>query len=276
MKITELKRSLLINFFLVISVLLGSKVPMWALYPEKQGYTYKERFADVYIGASVGNNASGTFGFDVPSYGIKQLYVPTEFLNAGMLSLSVGLRIYANRNTFLNNFRAEAEYLYIYQWYTPIENRTVFSSSFDTSVWPKKGQEVLKNALAINLYYDFRLFSKQFYPYIGAGIGLGDVKYIFISEKEQWNGVGEQYEGGKKIPFTQFIVGIQYDAKIIKSSMFIQYRAIMGSPADINPLNNGIHSRDSGTPPADYVSPQKKSVTYFNNGIAFGIKYYLY
>lgn len=251
---------------------------LFSFFPEKDGYPYEKNGIDVYVGAGVGAVVSNTFGsYNGDHY--KPLFSPTNFLASGSASANIGMRFLDNKDTFFNNFRIDAEWQYVYNWYDKLIDTSVVISSLDTSNFPDKGQEVLKNAYAINLYYDFRFFSEIFYPYLGFGLGYGQFKYLFVDTEAQPNSMGQQYEGNKRAPYYQAMIGLEYTNKIIKSSFYVQYKLIRSiDTIHIIPYNKGndnLQNPDQEMPPG-YTSPQPRDVTFFSHGIGFGFKYYLY
>lgn len=287
MLIWNRKLKIFIRFCLLsLSLLVVSMNYAFALYPDAQGYVYKKKALDVYVGLGYSAIVSETFkpvgNNQMFQYG--SLIDPMNQLANTGLNAVVGIRLFDNSGGFLSNFRMEGESLYFYNMTDVIDDATLHTSDVDTTDWPPNGQEVLKQSFVFNIYYDFRQISQIAYPYIGLGVGMGQVKYLAVDVHMQPNGIGERYHGEGFVPLTQLILGFQYDTKIIKSSFFIQYRVIKGGKITATPLNNGtdnIKEPDSTGEggveiPADYESPKPIDLGLLNHGITIGFKYYLY
>ena len=289
----------MLSKFSLFAVLLGlflffSTINMYALYPDKEDYLYKEKAVDVYLFGGVGTAATTSLG-RASQLGYKPLYSPVNLLDGGFANVGVGIRLAANKGWFLSNIRYEIENLYAFQRYDRILNTS--KTDIEPSVLPKKPQEVLKNAVAFSVLYDMRFLSELVYPYIGFGIGTGQFKYLSIDLNQQkYNGMGEQYNSTANDMFTQLRLGLSYDTKIVKSSFYVEYRLIAAFNSQLmTPFNDGtMNSTDENIQacfeeeedttradieckiPDDLVRPTTKDVKYLNHVIAFGIKYYLY
>jgi len=208
--------------------------------------------------------------------------------NSGFTAL-LGMRFLDNGDIFIKNLRVEVESLYFYNQTAIINNSSKYTSDMTTTDWPSYGQEVLKSSVVFNIYYDFRQLSEFFYPYIGFGIGIGNVKYLAIDINELPNGVGERYHGEGFVPIGQLAFGFQYDTKIIKSSFYVQYRVVKSGKVDATPYNNGrdfivenkpdLNNPDAVVPPAipdGYTDPVVHKLGLLNHGLSIGFKYYIY
>ncbi len=277
MKFLYRKSMLVFVFLLVLSV------SCFALYPEKESYPYKRDDFGVYLGLGVGPSTSNTFGLaGKESY--QGLYYPIKTLSSLIASAKLGLRIW--------DFRIESEYLKLHQWYSVMNKSGSYHSASLNTGLPTKGQEVLQS-LAINLYYDMRFISDNVYPYIGVGIGRGNVKYLIVDEKMQPNGFGEQYHGNKDTLFNHIMFGVQHDMKVIRASVAAEYRLTTMGQVSLTPNNDGTKGADwmstcANTKPdpkcpgkaeslvgADWKPATSKNVSGLFHSIFFSIKYYL-
>jgi hypothetical protein len=299
-KILKLKAMLNnLCLFVILLFLFASTESVFALYPDKEDYIYKEKAADVYVFAGVGTATTSSLGRGA-QLGYKPLFSPVNLLDGGFAHMGVGFRLAANKGSFLSDVRYEIENIYSYQLYDRIQDGNL--SSVADGLLPLKSREVLKNAVAFSVIYDMRFLSPLFYPYVGFGIGYGQFKYLSVDlEMQKYNGMGEQYDSTSNGLFGQFRIGVSYDTKIIKSSFYLEYRLITAFASqtmipgndgtmystdpgivacyeDIDGENEGNREEDDYTCkiPDDLVRPSPKDVKYMNHVIAFGFKYYLY
>ena len=282
--------------FVILLVLFASTGSVFALYPDKEDYLYKEKAVDVYLFAGVGTAGTSSLG-RLAQVGYKPLFSPVNLLDGGFAHMGVGFRLAANKGSFLSDIRYEIENIYTYQLYDRIKDQTL--TDITDGVLPAKSREVLKNAVAFNVLYDMRFLSPLFYPYVGFGLGNGQFKYLSVDlEMQKYNGMGEQYDSTSSGLFGQFRIGVSYDTKIVKSSFYVEYRLITALASQtMTPGNDGtMNSKDPGLVacyedingddtredeatckiPDDLVRPSPKDVKYMNHVIAFGFKYYLY
>ncbi|XWO14115.1 hypothetical protein HPDP_00832 [Candidatus Hepatincola sp. Pdp] len=267
--------SILKKFLLIIFLFGLFSGASFAEYPDKN--VYPDGWINgIYIGVNIGPSVSNTFGAAADD-DFKALYTPTNMGSAGFASAVLGANVW-----FL---RTEIEWLYIYNWTDIMNNTENHTGDVDVSWFPNNGQEVLNNALALNLYYDMKFISHTLYPYIGFGAGMGKQEYHMIDLEEQPNGFGEQYEGHDVVPFGQFMLGLKYDTKIIKSSFTLEYRLTSVAAVDIDPLNNGIDGLnpdgcdtdpDTCTPNPTTPTTHSRSAKSIYHSIMLGFKYYLY
>lgn len=282
----------LLRIFIGLLVFFISSLKFaYALYPEADGYPYKKRIVDLYVGASYSGIVSETFSSlgGPKEFGYGSIINPlNQMTNSGFTAL-LGMRFLDNTNSYVRNVRVEVESLYFYNQTAIINNSSKYTSEMTTTDWPTYGQEVLKSSVIFNVYYDFREWSEIFYPYIGFGLGLGNVKYIAIDINELPNGVGERYHGDGIVPVGQLAFGFQYDTKIIKSSFYFQYRIVKSGKVDAVPYNNGrdfVNEQkpdetkpDEVIPPAipdGYSDPVSHKLGLLNHGLSIGFKYYIY
>lgn len=265
--------SILKRFLVIIFLFCLFSGVSFAEYPDKN--VYPDGWVNgIYVGVNIGPSVSNTFGA-ASQDDFKALYTPTNMGSAGFASAVLGANVW-----FL---RAEVEWLYIYNW-TDIMNDSEAREGDqpDTSWFPNHGQEDLNNALAVNLYYDMKFISHTFYPYIGFGAGMGKQEYHMVDLNEQPNGFGEQYEGHDVVPFGQFMLGLKYDTKIIKSSFTLEYRLTSVAAVDMDPLNNGIDgncANDDTDCGGDYhpdPTTHSRSAKSVYHSIMLGFKYYLF
>ncbi len=282
----------LLRIFVVLFILFISSLKFaYALYPEADGYPYKKNIVDLYVGASYSGIVSETFrSINGPkAFGYGSIIDPlNQMTNSGFTAI-LGMRFFDNGNSFVKNLRVEVESLYLYNQTPIINNSSKYTSDMTTTDWPTYGQEVLKSSVIFNVYYDFRQWSEIFYPYIGFGIGMGNVKYIAIDINELPNGVGERYHGDEFVPVGQLAFGFQYDTKIIKSSFYFQYRVVKSGKVNAVPYNNGRDfviepEPDTNNPdapvenpiPEGYQDPTSHKLGLLNHGLSIGFKYYIY
>ncbi|UQY80715.1 hypothetical protein HAV_00926 [Candidatus Hepatincola sp. Av] len=264
--------SILKKFLLIIFLFSLFSGASFAEYPDKN--VYPDGWINgIYIGVNIGPSVSNTFGAAADD-DFKALYTPTNMGSAGFASAVVGANVW-----FL---RTEIEWLYIYSWTDIMNTSDKHGADVDVSWFPNNGQEVLNNALALNLYYDMKFISHTLYPYIGFGAGMGKQEYHMIDLNEQPNGFGEEYEGHDVVPFGQFMLGLKYDTKIIKSSFTLEYRLTSVAAVDMDPLNDGIHDITDPDDCADtnscHTTPttHSRSAKSVYHSIMLGFKYYLY
>ncbi|MCL2567032.1 MAG: outer membrane beta-barrel protein [Alphaproteobacteria bacterium] len=268
-----MKLSVFLKGFIFFSALFFS-TSSWALYPDKEAYPRKDNFG-VYIGAGIGTASSNTFGL-----GSKEdyvgLYAPTRTLSAGVALANMGIRLW--------DIRFEGEYSNFYQWYSVMNDQRLHTSAINSNNLPNRGQEAL-TGFAANIYYDMRFISDKFYPYIGAGIGKSTARYTWIDTELQPNGLGQAYSQNQSVGFTQLMVGLQYDLRIIKSSFSVEYRFMKASGVTVRPGNDGLSNiiNDSFKPgepdssfTTEWTEPVDKNVSSVFHSVIFSIKYYLY
>ncbi|MDR0484909.1 MAG: hypothetical protein LBH40_06505 [Alphaproteobacteria bacterium] len=268
-----MKLSIFLKGFVSFFVLVFS-TSAWALFPDKDVYPSKDNFG-VYVGVGVGTSASNTFGM-ASKQDYVSLYAPSRTLEGGVAFANMGLRFY--------DFRFEGEYSNFYQWYSVINDQRLHTSAINSNTLPSRGQEAL-TGFAINAYYDMRFISEKFYPYIGIGAGKAGARYVWIDTELQPNGLGQAFSGNKDVTFTQLMVGLQYDLRIIKSSFSVEYRYMKGSSVRVEPSNDGLHDitnpsyepggTDSGFT-TDWQAPVGRDITPTFHSVIFAIKYYLY
>ena len=295
MKLKAVLNNFCLFIILLVVFLWASTGSVFALYPDKEPYLYKEKAVDVYLFAGVGTAATSSLG-RAADLGYKPLFSPVNLLDGGFAHMGVGFRLAADKGSFLSDFRYEIENIYTYQRYDRILDSA--KSDIEASMLPPKPREVLKNAVALNVIYDMRFLSPLFYPYVGFGLGSGQFKYLSIDlEEQKYNGMGEQYDSTSTGLFTQFRIGVSYDTKIVKSSFYVEYRLMTalaaqtmlpGNDGTMNSKDefilacyediNGDGTREEATCkiPDDLVRPVPKDVKYMNHVVAFGFKYYLY
>ena len=264
--------SILKKFLLIIFLFSLFSGASFAEYPDKN--VYPDGWINgIYIGVNIGPSVSNTFGAAADD-DFKALYTPTNMGSAGFASAVVGANVW-----FL---RTEIEWLYIYSWTDIMNNSENHGADVDVTWFPNNGQEVLNNALALNLYYDMKFISHTLYPYIGFGAGMGKQEYHMIDLNEQPNGFGEEYEGHDVVPFGQFMLGLKYDTKIIKSSFTLEYRLTSVAAVDMDPLNDGSHDinppcdGDDPNPACPVTPTHSRSAKSVYHSIMLGFKYYLY
>ncbi|MDR2007997.1 MAG: outer membrane beta-barrel protein [Alphaproteobacteria bacterium] len=268
-----MRLNVFVKSFVAFFVLLYG-TSAWALFPEAEGYPRKDNFG-VYIGAGVGASTSNTFGLAAKEDYIA-LYAPTRTLSGGAALANMGIRLW--------DVRFEGEYSNYYQWYGVMNDQRLHTSAINAANLPKKGQEAI-TGFAANIYYDLRFVSDKFYPYIGAGVGKAGARYSWVDTELQPNGLGQAYSATGNVSFTQFMVGMQYDLRIIKSSFSVEYRFVKASGVTVNPSNDGLNNilNDSIRPggsdstfPADWEAPTSKNVASVFHTVMFSVKYYLY
>lgn len=270
-----MKLNVFLKGFVSLSVLFFSTYS-WALYPEKEGYPTKRDNLGVYVGIGIGTSVSNTF--DVASKeDYVGLYAPSRTLSGGVSLANLGIRLY--------DFRFEGEYSNFFHWYSVFNRQEYHTSAINSNTLPKKGQEAL-TGFAFNSYYDLRFVSNDFYPYVGFGFGSASARYVWIDRVLQPNGLGENYHANKNLGFYQFMVGMQYDLKIIKSSFSVEYRLMKAGGINVNPGNDGLHDINEGMEPGnpdslypnegDWIVPAEKNVSPTFHSIVFTLKYYLY
>ena len=295
MKLKAVLNNVCLFVILLVVFLWASTGSVFALYPDKEDYLYKEKAVDVYLFAGVGTAGTSSLG-RLSQLGYKPLFSPVNLLDGGFAQMGVGFRLSADKGSFFSDFRYEIENIYSYQLYERIKDTSL--NNIPDGILPEEPKEVLKNALALNIIYDMRFLSPLFYPYIGFGIGSGQFKYLSVDlEKQPYNGMGEQYDSTANGLFGQFRIGVSYDTKIVKSSFYVEYRLITALASQtMLPGNDGtMNSKDEGLMacyedingdntreeiqckiPDDLVRPVPKDVKYMNHVVAFGFKYYLY
>lgn len=234
---------------------------------------------DLYIGFAFGSNTSQSLQSKV-GFGFQSFILPQRTLEGGIFSATMGMRPFIKSN-FWQNMRIEAETQYVYQRYSVLNRADLRAGEIEANAIPKKGKEALKGNFAFNTLYDIKYFSPVVYPYIGAGAGYGKFVYSNVDIELQPNGLGEWYNITKNAPFGQFILGVQYDTKVVKASMFVQYKYITSFSAfNLNPANDGIQDIKEPEPgaPENPTEPttSPRSATYSNHSLMFGFKYYLY
>lgn len=279
-----LVKNIIVFFFCLLNV-----NTLFALYPEKEGYVYEKSVLDLYVGFTYNAIVSETFnslgGNKLYNYG--SIVSPLNQLENAGFSAQIGMRLFNGSSiNWIKNFRFESESMYLYNRTEIMNDTAKHDSTLITSDYPDYGQEVLSSSLFFNIYYDFREDEDDlFYPYIGFGGGYGNVKYLHVDVNEQPNGIGEFYEGNAFVPLGQLMFGLQHDTKIIKSSVFIQYRIVASAAVDAIPYNNGTEAivipQDANNNPinpipAGYQPPVAQKLGLLNHGISFGFKYYLY
>lgn len=272
MSLIKLYRS---SYLILIFAWIALQSNLFALYPSKIDYDYDKDNFGIYVNASLGASGSDTFGALSKEH-YSALYNPVRMLSSGLISGALGMRLF--------DLRVETELLHFYHFYNIIYDRELVAGDFSTENFPEYGTEYV-DGLAINVYYDMRFFSDTIYPYIGLGIGNSNYQVSFVDLEKQPNGLGEQYRfRGNKI-FRQFMIGIQYDLKIIRSSVGFEYRLMSVSNTEMVPENDGLHDiiddgYKPGGPdssfPADWTPPEKQNVSPIFHSIIFTFKYYLY
>ena len=263
-------------------------------------YPYNNTFADGYIG--VGFSTIADCSLTTPSNpNWAALYNPLQLLSSYGSDVFMGIRPF-NKIPILRGLRIEAAQQYRESSYKILIDNAK-ATWLDKSQLPKKGRIYIRDAYLINGYYDMRWLSEVFYPYVGVGMGRGMAGAETIDYRILPNGVGEQYHGFKcGVRLTQFMVGVEYDTKIIKSSWFIQYSYEFSSKFNIVPKYFGDekgdqdkkkddpkkvcddkskddhhkddHSDDNNNTP--YDRPVPKDVSYKAHAITFGVKFYLF
>ncbi len=267
------------NIFLrlfVSSFILLFSTYSWALYPEKETYIPKKYNLGVYLGLGVGISNSNTFG-NAKKDRFTAMYRPEKMLSSGVSLANIGVRFF--------DFRFEGEYSNFYQWYKIINDTAYHTNAVNSNNLPIKGQEAL-TGFAFNSYYDMRFISQTLYPYIGFGVGSFKSRYISLDFVKQPNGLGENLEATKKIPFYQLMVGMQYDLKVVKSSFSVEYRLMKAGRVEVLPQNDGLHDIQDDKAPGkpgslfpnaeDWKKPESKTVSSIFHSIVFTFKYYLY
>ncbi|MGV3278893.1 outer membrane protein [Rickettsiales bacterium LUAb2] len=262
----------LINKFVLSLVLALCFISVNKTYAETLNnnyYPYNPRWADVYIGAAISTDADQSI--DKPNW--QSLYNPMQMLEAYSFDLNIGIRP-LGLVPVIRNFRIEGETQYRFSKYDVINDQTLTTWAGQGTI-PTYGKIVLKNVYMLNAYYDIRWFSDTFYPYVGVGFGTGTLDIRSIDFEKLPSGVGAEYTGEKKgVPVEQFMFGVQYDTKIIKTSVFLEYRYITSGSLSAHPNYNGREA--GGDLPPGYTDPTNKDFSYKAQSLTIGIKYYLY
>lgn len=278
-------RHLLLIVFSSIFITVFYSGKIWAAQEglPRNYYPYNPKWADIYIGASVASLADITANTaGNPEWGT--LYNPMKLLRNYGFNFNVGIRP-LEVIPFFRNVRIEGEWQYRESRYNILQD-TNKNAWLDKNKIPPYGKVYLKSAAVLNGYYDFRWISDIIYPYVGAGVGIGNVGIRAIDFTVLPNGIGEQYTGNKKnVPITQFMLGVQYDTKIIKTSVFAEYRftvsgSLVAHPTyygDEGAAQEGGDNENAPPPlPEGFTKPGAKNFSFKAHAIIFGVKYYLY
>lgn len=266
-------------------------------------YPYHSTFADIYLGIDIATIADVSANVsDNPRWGA--LYNPMAFLDNYGADFMLGVRP-LNNIMFFRDIRLEASTQYIESRYKILQDPSLATWVNKEDI-PPYGKIILKGVLMFNAYYDMRWFSDIFYPYVGVGVGVGTLKVKALDYQLLASGMGEEYSGSKNVSVQRFMAGIEYDTKIIKASVFLQYSYEHSGNLTIYPRYNGHEAdendkkdhpnkvlaadgddkggkkddhkdsdNDNNNRPT-YVNPQPRNLAYTAHSIMFGFKYYLF
>lgn len=270
------KKSLLIAFA-VSFVLIKS---LWAYDHNSvtnRSYPYTPKWGDIYFGVSLASLAdvSANTGGN-PEWGA--LYNPLRVMKNYGFAFNVGFRP-LEVVPVLRGLRLEGELLYRESRYKTLYDPD--NSWLQANKVPPYGKLYLSGVTMLNGYYDFRWFSNLIYPYVGFGLGFGkigvrDLDYTMLADK-----IGEEYFGTKdRVPVEQFMAGLEYSTKILKASIFIEYRYQTSGRVTIYPHFTGDQNHDSGDDnkkdDKPVIPPPVKDLSFKAHEIVVGFKYYLY
>jgi len=271
-RVPAIMRNIICYIFLFVIFIYNNSFGIYEDENKKPSYIYNKKKADVYIGGAYAFEQNTIKGVN----GLINIYAPEKWnqdyggiFNVGIRPLDVA--------PYLRSFRFEAEISYHTSKYPLIYNAEATGiPSKETQ--PKKSFLALSGQGIFNAYIDLRIFDEFWYPYVGVGAGKGNLKVRHIDFQELPNGVGEQYFGTGDVGVTQFMVGFQWDNKIIKASAFIEYRYILSGKIDTTPNQTGYPDPEDPTAnvPSGYSPPKQKSIGFEAHSILVGIKYYLY
>lgn len=244
--------------------------------PDTEYYPYKHTFADVYLGLGLASIADvSTYTAGNPRW--NALYSPFGILNNYGADFFLGLRPF-NKVVFLRGFRIQAGTQYKESRYEILQDTTK-NDWVEKNKMPKYGKIALKNVALVSLFYDIRWFSNLVYPYVGAGFGVGTVDVSALDFTLLPDGIGEWYYGEKqRTPIKEFIAGLQYDTKIIKSSLFVQYAYETTGSVKVRRTHNGKDNPEDKDPlpPGFKEPPLYRNINFSTHSIVFGVKFYLF
>lgn len=235
-------------------------------------YPYNNRIIDLYVGLNLGTLADVSTQNSAGNPDWQALYNPVHLLGSSGVGATIGIRP-LGLVSLLSNFRFELEYQYRNSSYKVLYNSDTANSWLPKSKVPTSASIYLKKAFVGNVYYDFRFFSNIAYPYLGFGLGTGELGIRNLDFDFLPNGVGAEYNGNKSgVPITQFIIGLQYDTKIIKTSFYVEYRYERTGTIKAIPRYDGTEAKDAAGP--NYGPP--KDIGFKSHTLLAGLKYYLY
>lgn len=238
-------------------------------------YPYNKRIVDVYIGLNLATTSDVSTHNSAGNPDWQALYNPVHLLGSSGVSANIGIRP-LELVPFLRNFRFEAEWQYRNSNYKILQDSEKNGWLPKTKI-PSSGAIYMKNGFLFNVYYDFRFFSNNVYPYIAFGGGAGELGIRNLDFEILQNGIGAEYHGYKAgVPITQFIIGMQYDTKIIKTSFYVEYRYERTGSIIANPKYLGNEVKEGETPPTGVDVQQPRNIAFKMHTLLAGIKYYLY
>ena len=281
--IVKILRSFFVICFVTSLVIVGTSNKIMALYPTAPEIVKPTKPISLYVGANLGTALSNTFGVSSTEYGYSGLYTPTRFLTGGLFALSFG-------SIIKDTVRVEAEYIHIYQEYpilsddnidTKPTNSTDAYQSLQNTLY---GKETMDRALAINVIYDFKNFSRNVYPYLGLGVGNGEYEVYYVdSTLDMKSGLGEKYclDDSSNIDscdkqvrgnFLQAFVGMGYEAKFLPVLFTLEYRYIMGPKLTVYPKNGDNGQVRDGKNQWEYQVGSPVDKRYSNHSIDFSVR----